>query len=497
MEWAYQTAADLIRSLKEEKITSKQLVKYYFARMDRFNPEINAVVQMQRELALQQAEQADIERKEGKIIGLLHGLPMTVKESFNVKGLLTTSGAKHLRNNVASSNASGVQRLLNSGVIIMGKTNVPTMTSDWQTYNDLYGTTNNPWDISLSPGGSSGGSAAALAAGLTPVEFGSDLIGCLRIPAHYTGVYAHRSSLGMLSVKGHVPGNDPLDPSEPDLSAAGPMARCANDLRLIMNVLYDPWIKVPFKPNFNKNTLINKSKIKVMTWFVDTKHDIDVKITRRYKDFVTSLSSRVEIEIHSTMPPEISIDELFEMAIRLSGRLVGSTFNSRQRMIASLASLGLRLSKTFTSAFPEGLDRYYAAMNHGTSEQRLTDQLRYEYHQKFAAFFQEYDVLLLPVSPVLAISHMHQAVHRRSLDVNGEVTGYNEHLIWNVLATVLGLPSTVIPLQHRPGELPCGIQIVSGQFQDNITIDFSEICESVTGGFQSPSAYATEIIESK
>ncbi|WP_068618079.1 amidase family protein [Paenibacillus tuaregi] len=489
MEWVYQTASELIRQLGEGQVTSKQLVEYYFTRIDRFNPEINAVIQQQREAALQQAELADLEREAGTIRGPLHGLPMTIKESFNVKGLLTTSGAKHLRSNVAQGNAPTVQSLLNAGAIIMGKTNVPTMTSDWQTYNDIYGTTNNPWDLSLSPGGSSGGSAAALAADFTPVEFGSDLIGCLRIPAHYTGVYAHRCSLGGMSVRGHVPGNPPDDPSEPDLSAAGPLARSAADLRLMMKVLYDPWLEVPDQPDFTSNTLISKNKIKVLTWFGDAAHELDAPIIRRYEDFIAKLSQKSEIEVHRQMPADIRIEELFELAIQLSARLVGTSFNARQRMVASLASLGLRMSKAFTSAFPEGLDRYYAAMNDGPAEQRRTDQLRQEYHQKFAALFEQYDVLLMPVSPVLAIPHMQMAVHRRSLDVNGKAVGYNEHLIWNVLATVLGLPSTVMPLQHREGEMPCGIQIVSGQFQDHKTIDFAEICEEITGGFVAPAPY--------
>ncbi|WP_025690879.1 amidase family protein [Paenibacillus zanthoxyli] len=489
MEWAYQTASDLLQYLREGQVTSKQLVDYYYNRIDHLNPAINAVIQEQREAAIEQAEQADLQRRGGRIRGPLHGLPMTVKESFNVKGLRTTSGAKHLRDNVAQDNAPAIQRLIDAGVIIMGKTNVPTMTSDWQTYNDLYGTTNNPWDHRLSPGGSSGGSAAALAAGLTPVEFGSDLIGCLRIPAHYTGVYAHRCSLGTLSVRGHVPGGDPGDPTEPDLSAAGPLARCAADLRFMMNVLYKPWLEVPLKPDFTCNTLKTKSKIKVLTWFGDAAHEVDGKIKRRYEEFITELSRKAEIEIHNQLPTGIRLNELFELAIQLSARMVGTSFNARQRMVASLASLGLRMSKAFNSAFPEGLDRYYAAMNDGPAEHRQTDQLRQEYHRKFAALFQEYDVLLLPVSPVLAIPHMQQAVHRRSLDVNGVTVGYNEHLIWNVLATVLGLPATVMPLQHKDGELPCGIQIVSGQFQDHLTIDFAEICEEITGGFAPPTAY--------
>ncbi|WP_281257727.1 amidase family protein [Paenibacillus donghaensis] len=489
MNLAYLAASEVIRLLEQGEVNSRQLLDYYYGRIDLVNEQLNAVVQQQRETAYAQADQADRDRAEGIKYGPLHGLPLTVKESFNVSGMLTTSGAPHLKHNRATEHAASVQRLVQAGAIILGKTNVPTMTSDWQTYNDLYGTTNNPWDISLTPGGSSGGSAAAVAADCTPVEFGSDLIGCLRIPAHYTGVYAHRCSLGMLSLKGHVPGNPPGDPSEPDLSAAGPMARSAGDLRLMMDVLYDPWVEVPVAPDFRKNTLKEQPKIKVLTWFEAPGHELDDRIKRRYADFTEALSGMEGMEVSHGMPAEIQMDDLFELAMKLSGRLVGTSLNSRQRLTASLASLGLRASRLVTKAFPEGLDEYYRAMNQSEVEQEETDRLRQEYNRVITSLLQEYDVLLLPISPVLAIPHMQQAVHRRILEVNGRATGYNEHLIWNILATVFGLPATILPLPCANAELPCGIQIISGHFKDHISIDFAEVCEPLTGGFQIPPGY--------
>ncbi|WP_438496277.1 amidase family protein [Paenibacillus sp. IHBB 3054] len=490
MNLTYLTASDVIRLLEQGEVNSRQLLDHYYGRMDLVNEQLNAVVQQQRETAYAQADQADRDRKEGRRYGPLHGLPLTVKESFNVSGMLTTSGAPHLKHNIATEHAATVQRLIQAGAIVMGKTNVPVMTADWQTYNDLYGTTNNPWNTNLTPGGSSGGSAAALASDCTPVEFGSDLIGCLRIPAHYTGVYAHRCSLGMLSLRGHVPGNPPGDESEPDLSAAGPLARSAKDLRLMMDVLYDPWVDVPVPPDFRTNTLKEQAKIKVLTWFEAPEHEIDERIKRRYADFTAGLSRMEGVEVHHGMPPEIQMDKLFDLAMKLSGRLVGTSFNSRQRLTASLASLGLRASRLVTKAFPEGLEDYYRAMNQSEGEQEETDRLRQEYNRVITSLLQEYDVLLLPISPVLAIPHMQQAVTRRTLEVNGRATGYNEHLIWNILATVFGLPATILPLNRSNDELPCGIQIISGHFKDHITIDFAEICESLTEGFQIPPGYS-------
>ena len=198
----YRTATQLLAQLAKGETTSVELVEYYFDRIAQFNGPLNAVVQQYKSSALKDAMQADKERQAGKAKGILHGLPCTIKDSFDVQGWLTTSGANHLKNNRAAQDAPSIARLRAAGMIFMGKTNVPKMTADWQTYNDLYGTTNSPWDLSRSPGGSSGGAAVALAVDFTPVEFGSDLFGSMRVPAHYTGVYAHRCSLGLVSVRG-------------------------------------------------------------------------------------------------------------------------------------------------------------------------------------------------------------------------------------------------------------------------------------------------------
>lgn len=189
-EQSYRSAGTLLAQLASGETTSVALVNHYFSRMAQFNKSLNAVVQQHYALALEAAARADRERLEGRARGVLHGLPCTVKESFDVQGWLTTSGANYLKDNRATQDAPSIARLRAAGAILMGKTNVPMMTADWQTYNDLYGTTHNLWDRQRSPGGSSGGAAVAVAADFTPVEFGSDLFGSLRIPAHYTGVYA-------------------------------------------------------------------------------------------------------------------------------------------------------------------------------------------------------------------------------------------------------------------------------------------------------------------
>lgn len=489
MELYYNSAIELMKLLNDGKLSSEELVKYYFNRIEKFNGKVNSVVEYDKEKALMEAVRADEYRKNGNLRGCLHGLPCTVKESFNVKGMLTTSGAEHLKDNRASENAPSIQRLCDEGAIIIGKTNVPALTADWQTYNDIYGTTSNPWDIRLTTGGSSGGSAAALAADFTSVEFGSDLCGCLRIPAHYTGVYAHRCSLGLLSVRGHIPGGNPGDNSEHDMTSAGPMGRCAADLRLMMKVLYNPWIVPKRKLDFSKNNLKNKDKIKVLAWFNEPGHDVDNKIIDRYNKFLESLTQNPQIEVEYNAPKGVSLDELLNLCMKLCGRLVGTSLTNSQRTRAGLISLGMNLSNILTNGAVGELKDYYKGMKYDPVEQSETDMLRNEYSKKMKEVFKQYDILLSPISPVLAFSHMHQPFKRRKLKVNGNAVDYNEHLAWNALSTVLGLPATIIPLNKNENELPCGIQIISSHFHDDVTIDFAELCENITGGFKIPTGY--------
>ena len=220
-------------------MSSVDALSQLIARIEAFDGAINAVVVRDFERALGQAEAADRERGRAgpEDLGRLHGLPLTVKESFNVAGLVTSWGMTHHRNNVADQDAEVVRRLRAAGAIVFAKTNVPTAVADQQTSNPLFGTTNNPWDVRLTCGGSSGGSAAALAAGFTDLEVGSDLAGSLRVPAHFCGIYSHRPSYGLVPQTGHsLSGNTPTT----DITAIGPMARSVGDLRLMLDVLMGP-----------------------------------------------------------------------------------------------------------------------------------------------------------------------------------------------------------------------------------------------------------------
>jgi len=196
-DWHYKSATELVAALANQKISSVELLETRIARSEHFDKKINAVVIRDFERARVAAKAADAAIARGERRPLL-GLPMTVKESFHIAGLTTSRGDIQYKDWQPDADALVITRLKAAGAIIIGKTNVPLMLKDWQTYNEIYGTTNNPRDITLTPGGSSGGAAAALAAGFISLELGSDMAGSLRAPAHYCGVYAHRPSLNLI-----------------------------------------------------------------------------------------------------------------------------------------------------------------------------------------------------------------------------------------------------------------------------------------------------------
>ena len=238
-EWSFMTAVEMSAALKAKKVSAVELAQHAIDRIERHDARVNAVCVRDFDRGLAAARDADGALARGEAKPLL-GIPMTVKESFNVAGLPTTWGFPPQKDFIAQQDALAVTRVKTAGGVLLGKTNVPVGLGDWQSYNEIYGTTNNPFDLSRTPGGSSGGSAAALAAGYGALEMGSDIGGSVRSPAHYCGVYAHKPTFGLAPNRGHVAPPHPPLPFQRDLSVIGPMARGASDLALLLDVMAGP-----------------------------------------------------------------------------------------------------------------------------------------------------------------------------------------------------------------------------------------------------------------
>ena len=230
----FPTAKQLAAAVRTKKIGCLELLDLYLKRVEAYNPELNAIIATDIEGARKRARAADKAVKKGAKLGPLHGVPMTIKESFDVAGFPTTYGDPAFKDSIAQQNSLVAQRMVDAGVTLFGKTNVPLNLADWQSYNEIYGSTNNPWDLSRTPGGSSGGAGAALAAGLTGIEAGSDIGASIRNPAHYCGVWGHKPTWGVVCPKGHALNGNV---AYPDINVVGPLARGAEDLEIAELIL--------------------------------------------------------------------------------------------------------------------------------------------------------------------------------------------------------------------------------------------------------------------
>ena len=477
-EWLDQPARDLAGALRTGSITSETVTAELLARIDARNAPINAVIHLDREQALDQARERDRQREQGQHCGALHGLPMTVKDVWEVAGMPTTAGSSSLQSHRPRRNADVIQRLEDAGAIIIGKTNVPLFASDLQTYNRLFGVTNNPRDLGRTPGGSSGGAAAALAAGMTPLEVGSDVGGSIRTPAHFNGVFGHKPSRDIVSLRGHIPG-PPGTLTQPDLAEGGPMARTADDLALLLDVIAGPrphegpqWqLSLP-EPGFSR-----LDQVRVATCFHDPVSPVADALTRHYEDLATRLAdagARVSRAEHEWLDHR----HLMPLYHNLLGSLLGTGFKPKQRRQLRLTGYLLRLFGRWMR-MPPGLEQYILGVN-----QPVLNWLQYsEQREKARAaivqdLFSETDILLTPVTPTTAIPHdRSQPMFRRRILVDGRERPYTDQMHWIALATTLGLPATSAPVGMDENGLPFNIQIIGAPGQDRATIEFARLME--------------------
>jgi amidase len=403
----------------------------------------------------------------------------------------TASGAPELKEHRPAANAVAVQRLIDDGAIVFGKTNLPRFAMDWQSFNEVYGTTNNPWDLERSPGGSSGGAAAALAAGLTPLELGSDISGSIRIPAHYCGVYGHKPTLGIVPTTGHIPG-PPGTLSEGDLTVVGPLARSPDDLELALDVIAGP--NRLGRRAWHLNLAPPRAKVlqdyRVAYWFEDKFCPLDATVLTRLQETVRTLrDAGVDAVV---MPSEaFNLEEIADLYVQLFGAVFGlglpsSAFTVLRILKPALRAIG-RLGLPPGKVFPKLIRGATQTHRDWVWANEAREHLRYH----CAAFFHDFDVLLAPVAPTTALPHMQDgSIATRTITVQGQKRPYTDHMPWIALATVAGLPATVAPIGLAGDGLPVGIQIIGPYLEDRTTIDFARRLGDIVGGFIPPPGMA-------
>lgn len=477
----YQSATELLSALADRRVSAVELLDETIARIEDLNRTINAVVVRDFERARAAAQAADAARSRGDRRPLL-GLPMTVKEQFNIAGLPTTWGRLEYRDWRPDADALAVQRLKAAGAVVIGKTNVPLGLTDWQSYNEIYGTTNNPWDLSRTPGGSSGGAAAALAAGFVPLELGSDIGGSLRAPAHYCGVFSHKPSLDLVPQRGAGPPGTPAVPVRGDLAVVGPMARSAADLALELEILAGPdelSEGIGYKLALPAPRHDKLADFRVLV--VDA-HPLCPTASNVAGSLNTLAEQLRNLGCHVARESPALPD--LALTTRIYVELLWGFFSpdlpaaARERVCAAAQSL-LPGDRSLAASRLHGL-----TMSH--AEWVQASRIRSGLRARWQALFEEIDVVLCPPMPTAAFPHDHTAHFMRQLDIDGSKAPYDDQIVWAAIATLTGFPATVAPIGRTGNGLPIGVQIIGGYLEDRTTIAFAGLIERAFGGFTPP-----------
>jgi len=484
-DWSYRTAGELTAALAARQVSALELTEDAIARIEAHDGAINAVCVRDFDRALVAARAADAALAAGERRPLL-GIPMTVKESYNIAGLPTTWGFPAMKDFLAAEDALAVARAKAAGAVVLGKTNVPFALGDFQSYNDIYGVTGNPWDLGRTPGGSSGGSSAALAAGYGPLSLGSDIGGSLRAPAHYCGVYAHKPSLGLVPGRGHTPPGMPALPRESDLAVVGPMARSAADLSLLLDVIAGPdprdaGIAYRLELPPPRHEALKDYRVLVLDShpLLPTADSVRAAIAGLAKGLT---AAGVSVARDSALLPDLS--DAARVYMRLLRAFLGFTIPPE---VYEQIRLGVaRLDRGDLGFAAESLRGWVVSHR----DWLIDDSKRIRLRAQWAGLFGAFDAVICPVMPTPAFPHDHSGrPDDRRIAIDGVEVPYVDQLIWPGVATAPGLPATAIPVGLSPEGLPIGVQIIGPWLEDRTPLALAALIEQEFGGFVPPPGY--------
>ena len=432
------------RAVQAGRVSALELCDAAIARIEELDGAINAVVVRDFARARVQARAVDAAQARGERLALM-GVPMTVKESFNIAGLPTSWGLPPFREFRPDEDAVVVQRLKRAGAVILGKTNIAAGLADWQCANPLYGRTVNPWDAQRTPGGSSGGGAAALAAGMVALEFGSDLFGSVRVPAHFCGLFAHKPSVGVLPTRGHdFPGTQQEPGDKP--AVIGPLARCADDLDRVLDAVAGPdqpdaaayRLSLPAP----RHTALRDWRVLVLA-----EHPLAACASdmRAALEGVAERLSRAGATVARTSPLLPDLED------------VCNTYTT--------------LVTTWLGAFEPGGKTTLTAHDWVRLIVKR-DAVRVQCRE----LFEQFDALMCPPFGCAAFAHDAEPdFDRRTLVIDARATPYGAQGAWSTLASLAGLPATVAPVAHDADGLPLGMQIIGPYLEDRSTIALARL----------------------
>lgn len=475
----FGTAVDALGALRNREISSAELVDHVFRRIQQHNPRINAFITLNEEGARSAAHNADAGRDRGQDLGPLHGLPILVKDAFETEGLRTTCGSKSLEHHVPDRDAVVVARLRQAGAIIIGKTNLPEFASDVQSYNEIAGTTRNPWNLDRTPGGSTGGGAAALAAGFGFLEIGSDIGGSIRTPSHFCGVFGLKPTIHLVPLRGHIPPMPGDQAVEDSLGVAGPMARSAQDLLLELLVIGGPgpgldrgyrWTLPPARGTNLRDYRIG--------YVVDDPFcPVSSGVRHVLEGLVRELGAR-GARLTPGWPAGYDPAQAFEVYLRLLGGAFSTALTDEERELMRGAT-----GKPWewqARHWVGGADGSHADWRRDTEAQLATRALWQDY-------FSSFDAFLMPENFLTAFPHdTEKSFFERTAHIPEGPRLYGDMLAWISPPTLTGCPAAVAPVGTGPDGLPVGVQIMGPFLEDAVPIHLAGLIEDLTGGFAPP-----------
>lgn len=481
-QWSFKTATEMSAALAAKQVSAVELAQDAIGRIERHDGKINAICVRDFARGLDAARAADAARARGEIRPLL-GIPLTVKESYNVAGLPTTWGFPAQKDFTPPEDALPISRVRQAGGVILGKTNVPLGLADWQSYNDIYGTTNNPYDLSRTPGGSSGGSSAALAAGYGPLSLGSDIGGSLRVPAFHCGVYAHKPTFALVPSRGHVAPALPPLPFNRDLAVIGPMARSATDLSLLLDVIADP---DPIEAGKAYHLALPPSRhgalqdFRVLLIDSDPVMPTSGSVRAATGKLAANLGKAgVTIERHSALLPDFAASTRLYMRMLFS--LLAASFAPEVYAGAQAAAAALPADDISLAA------ERLRGITLSHRDWVMADAGRARLRAQWRELFNNFDAVICPVMPTPAYLQDHSPdQEKRYIDIDGKKFLYPDQMAWPGIATLPGLPATAIPIGRSPEGLPIGVQIVGPWLEDRTPLKLAELIEREFGGFVPP-----------
>jgi amidase len=465
----------MLRALRERRVSAVEPLDLHLRRIERYNPALNAIVTPNYEHARDAAAAADAARARDEE-GALLGLPLTIKDSIDVRGLRGTAGIVDAAERRPQADARIVTSIREAGGVILGKTNVPPYVSDWQAVNPLFGCTNNPWDLTRTPGGSTGGGAAALAAGLTPLEIGSDIAGSIRVPASFCGVYGHKPSETAIPGSGHFP-RGPLPNPAGGLGVLGPLARSAGDLQLALDVVGGPdagedaaW-RLEIPPA--RHARLADYRVAVLPripWL-----PLDSEIAAAHDELAAALG-RIGARVAMAQPESFGdLRQHHQLYLSLFAALTGGGApEEARRARAEQERVG---DPEFDAAFARGLEA-------SAAEYLAWHDQRQHFRAAYRAFFRDWDVLLAPAFP-----HTNAPLQERWHEVGGQRVAYCLQYAYPALATLSGQPATAFPVSLTRTGLPIGLQAIGPYLEDRTTIGFAALVGQELGGFRRPPGY--------